>query len=377
MIQKRILVLEPSGSRWGSENVLLDLLRAMRLDEWSIAVCCPPNTPILDELAKLEVPTYPCFIAGLHRKGRVSRVVALARLIRAVLRFRPDMIYVNQSGVTRIALLAARILNLPVVCSVKLFEDVEYLGKLRPTTCQVHKIICVSEAIKKAFLEKTDIPNHQLATVYDPYLPTFPWDSLPSVYDSRQNTSFACVARLAPSKGQDMVLHALAELKKRNIAATVIMVGSAEDAGYEKELHALASKLNVEDRVRWMGTRQDFFAVTERCFAWLCPSKYDPFPRVTLAALDAGSFPIACTGSGGPAELIQKSGGGLLYPEQTGTSLAEAMLKAMEMPARQRKKFAIDGRAWVSENCAPTNAATQTQAIWIDAINAKISRKTR
>lgn len=352
--------------------MLLDLLKSTPLMEWDVGVCCPPETPIIEELKKLSVTVFPTFIAGLHLKGTWSRLVALKNLTLTVLRFRPDLIYVNQAGVTRLALLAARINHIPVISSVKLVEDIERLETLKAKAEALPKIICVSQYIINGFKNNGIVPTRRLAMIYDPYEPEFDWKEGPREETSVTVDSFACIARVAYSKGQDVVLHALAELKRRDVSANVTFVGSSGPGEiFGEEMTNLTRELEVEDRANWVGTKKDFFAFGAGCIAWLCPSRHDPFPRVMLAALDAGTLPIAWVGSGGPAEMIKASGGGILYDRQNGRSLAEAMIRAMKMTNSARKDMVSKGRAWVHDHCSPTKSARKTVDLWAGVLDAK------
>jgi len=51
----RAIVVEPAGNLWGSEWVLVGFLATVAGSPWQIAVCCPPNTPIVEHLAALPV----------------------------------------------------------------------------------------------------------------------------------------------------------------------------------------------------------------------------------------------------------------------------------------------------------------------------------
>jgi hypothetical protein len=88
---------------------------------------------------------------------------------------------------------------------------------------------------------------------------------------------------------------------------------------------------------------------------------------VILEAWDAGAVPIAWMGSGGPAEIIEVSGGGLLYGEQTGESLGLQIRRVIEFEPEQRQALVERGRAWLSQNCDPVRYATRMLSYW-DAI---------
>ena len=143
----RVLIVEPAGNLWGSERALLDVLAGR--PQAAFAVCCPPATPIVAELNKLSIPLLPFFVAGLHLKSRWARLRAALGVLRACLRFRPDVIHLNQAGCYRVAMLAAMLLRLPIVAHVRLFEDAGYLARCAARRGRLRAIIAVSNSIAR------------------------------------------------------------------------------------------------------------------------------------------------------------------------------------------------------------------------------------
>lgn len=359
----RVLILEPSGQLWGSERVLLELIDSLPPGSVELAVCCPPNVPIIEQFLQRRIPMFPCFTANLHRKSRFARLTALLRFLRVVGRFRPDLIYLSAGGCAKFGVWARRLLGVPVVAGVKLVEDIAYLSS--PAGQQLDRIICVSRFIRADFLRRGVIPEDSLKLIYDPYVPQFDWTAVPAVEQPRNPDEFVCVARLAHSKGQDLVVRAIAVLKNRGYPVRVRFVGDAEPGSiFAETLKELAADLDVSDCCEWLGARSNFFDYGEGCAAWLCPSRFDPFPRVMLAAIDSGSFPIAWSESGGPAELIKSSGGGLLYDDPSPESIADAMMRAALLTPEARRQIVEGGRRFIAENCNPVVNAEQTLSVW-------------
>src|SRR6516225_5496965 len=64
----RTLVIEGSGELWGSERALLDLLDV--LPRTDLAICCPAQMPLNDELNRRRLLVLPYYVYGLHLKSR-------------------------------------------------------------------------------------------------------------------------------------------------------------------------------------------------------------------------------------------------------------------------------------------------------------------
>ena len=371
VVAMRVLILEPSGNLWGSERVLLDFLHAAAsANDWTIGVCCPPATPILPELARLAVEVLPTFPANLHQKSKVSWLRAAVGLIRTVARFRPELIHVNQAGATRMALLAGRVLKLPVVTHVRLAEDVRYIEALRAAPRALPKIICISRHIRHMFgaassVEPKQLTIKQLTMMYDPYRARCNWSPRALSGDTSTRAAFSCIGRLATIKGQDVLLHAIAVLAREGTDAEVSFVGTAglgDDFG--TELQRLSAQLKITERVNWAGFQRDAVSFIEGSAALVCPSHEEPLGRVIFEAWDAGTVPVAWAGSGGPAEVIEACDGGVLYEEQNGQSLANALKKVMAFSDDERYAMISRGRAWLREQCDPRRYTDEMLELW-------------
>ena len=340
--KRKVLILEPSGNLWGSERVLLDLLRSELLSTWHVGLCCPPDTLLLSELKSIRADLFPHFPVNLHLKNRIKRLAATARLLHVARKFRPQVLYVNQAGATKIALAVGVLLRIPVVTHVRLVEDVGYVLSLRQRK-RLGRTICVSNFIRQLFHKPEG--HDLLRTVYDPYSRRCDWSGSPPIQNS---TDVICVGRLVKSKRQDLVIRSIAHLKSENHIIKASFVGSGI---YAAELAELALELRVSEHIEWSGFQRDVFPRLSRAGMLVCPSDTESLGRVIFEAWDAGIVPIAWTGSGGAAEVIRSSGGGVLYDKQEPSSLAEAIRDVTKMTVTERQYFITNGRKWLRSNC--------------------------
>lgn len=139
---------------------------------------------------------------------------------------------------------------------------------------------------------------------------------------------FGTAGRLSVEKGHRFLLDAFASLTNSNPQANVFLVLLGEG----RELHALqqqASRLGIEDRVRFAGFQKN-------CLQWMrlldClvqPSLTEGTPNSVLEALHA-RVPVIATAVGGVPELIADSDSGLLVPPSDAPSLATAMQRLLD-----------------------------------------------
>ena len=344
----RVLVMEASGNLWGSERALLDLIDHMPTIE--LAVCCPPNRPLLNEFAKRQIRVFPHFVYGLHEKSRWSRLWAVFSVLRACLAFRPDVIYLNQSGSYRVVMPTARLMNLPIVAHIRIFEDAAYLARQHPSKARLNSLIAISKAIEyeiRSFKELDTIPVH---CIYDAYASRYKTRS-PVVSQSISNR-VACVGRLVSIKGQDILIRAVSLLKKSGFHVECLFAGDGQ-ADYCEELKELVLSLDVSSSIQWLGFADDVISKLRTCRVLVCPSQREPLGRVIFEAWDAGAIPIVFAGSGGGAEIVADSGGGLLYNQQSPDCLARVLKGALALEDGEQARLVDNGRSWMAKNCNP------------------------
>ena len=108
-------------------------------------------------------------------------------------------------------------------------------------------------------------------------------------------------SRLAPWKGQHIVLQALASLPGvRCVIAGAALFG--EDA-YATKLHEMVRELGLADRVRFVGHRSDVPRLMQACDAVIHPSvDPEPFGRTLIEAM-LMRVPVIATDAGAPSEI--------------------------------------------------------------------------
>jgi glycosyltransferase involved in cell wall biosynthesis len=97
----------------------------------------------------------------------------------------------------------------------------------------------------------------------------------------------------------------------------------------EHELKALAQRLGVSDRVRFLGWRSDASALYRTADVCLFPSRYEPLGNTVIQAWAHGC-PIVAAASQGPGVLITDDVDGLLTPLDDATALAAAARRVVE-----------------------------------------------
>src|SRR4029077_895459 len=112
---------------------------------------------------------------------------------------------------------------LPMVSHIRLFEDASYLARQAPRPRRLRGIIAISSAVEaeiRRFQELDAIPLHR---IYDAYAPSP--RPLPPSSTERTDNRVACVGRLEPGKGQDLLVHAIDILNTLDASVECLIVG--------------------------------------------------------------------------------------------------------------------------------------------------------
>ena len=149
-----------------------------------------------------------------------------------------------------------------------------------------------------------------------------------------------CIARLAPEKGQEHLLHALAELARAGRPASCAIIGSGQE---RRRLERLSSSLGLT-RVVFHGSTssQGVREILAGSDAMVLPSMRLPNRRtegLPVALVEAMSMgvPVVASRVAGTPELVRDGETGLLVEPGCVPQLARAIERLMDDPARARR----------------------------------------
>ena len=127
--------------------------------------------------------------------------------------------------------------------------------------------------------------------------------------------------RLHVNKGFDVLLQSL-----RNIPEAILwLAGSGPEDG---PLKKLCNELGLQDRVRFLGWRNDVTALMKTVDIFICPSRYEGLGSIVMESWAHGC-PIIATASEGPGEVIEHGKTGILTPVDDARSLADAVMELL------------------------------------------------
>jgi glycosyltransferase involved in cell wall biosynthesis len=151
------------------------------------------------------------------------------------------------------------------------------------------------------------------------------------------------VGRLTEAKDCPNLLNAFAAATKSDDRAVLLMVGRGN---LDEQTYAVAKSLNLGDRVRFLGIREDIPAIMSAADAYVMSSAWEGMPLV-LQEASATELPVVSTDVGGVAEVVLRNRSGLLVPPKNSEELAGAMRRMMVMSPDVRRQMGRTGRKHV------------------------------
>jgi glycosyltransferase involved in cell wall biosynthesis len=123
------------------------------------------------------------------------------------------------------------------------------------------------------------------------------------------------LANLAPHKGQETAIRAVAELKMRgvDIACWLTGVERGGEGTYTGRLRSLISELGVNERVRLMGYRHDAPDLLRAADFFLLPSTHEGLP-ISILEAQASKVPVLASPTAGIPEVVADGETGFLIP---------------------------------------------------------------
>lgn len=139
--------------------------------------------------------------------------------------------------------------------------------------------------------------------------------------------TIGCVALFRPRKGLEVLLDALAELKRRGLPVRLRAVGRFETRDYEEQVLRQAQQLGVSADVDWRGFTSEVDRELAAMDVFVLPSLFgEGLPMVVLEAMAAG-VPVVGTRVEGVPEAIRHEVDGLIAEPGSAASLADALAR--------------------------------------------------
>jgi glycosyltransferase involved in cell wall biosynthesis len=326
-----------TGKISGAELVLLDVVRAWPGASAFLFEDGPLGTVLASKGLSVKLSRWGRGLTQIHRDSSVFRVVPfVGRLCAIVLELAResrnfDIVYANSQKAFVLSAIATTVTRRPLVWHLHDIINGAHFGAMQRrlqvalANRRATKVIVPSQAAATAFVEEGG--RRDLVEVIANGIDGIPEQQTPvelrHVLRLPDGPLLGVFSRLAPWKGQHIVLHALTKLPGVNC----IIAGEAlfgEDS-YAADLKTTVSELALGDRVHFLGQRSDVPRLMRAVDVVIHPSiDPEPFGRTLVEAMLAGVPVIATNNGAAPDILDQGRAGSLIAPNDP-----EALVKAI------------------------------------------------
>lgn len=202
------------------------------------------------------------------------------------------------------------------------------------------RIICQSRAMGEDLAREIGIPAEKIVVLPNPVdlegilaacETPFAW--------SGPGPHLLAAGRLAPEKGFDLLIEALAMVRKRFPDADLTIAGTG---GEKAALEALCCAMNLGNTVRFAECVRTPYGFFPGATLFVLSSRYEGMPNALLEAAAAGLPLVATPASGGVVDLLRERRGAWLAEQVSAEALADALLQALNSirpGARVRHEF--------------------------------------
>ncbi|MGH9377246.1 MAG: glycosyltransferase [Terriglobia bacterium] len=349
----------------GSERQFTLLVNALRQRDFRVEVGCLARIGSFQSGIG-EVTEFPCG-GNLYGWRSWRSRFALARRLRA----RHIEIAQAFDFYTNLMLVpAARFAGIPVVLgSHRQLGDLLGASHFRAQGFSFRlcdRVICNSRASAQTLLNQglserkiEIIPNGLPDDAFAPAPPALP--------RSAETLRVGMIARMNnPVKNYPGFLRAAARLAPKFPHLEFVLVG---DGPLRPEFEQLSKSLGLEDRVRFLGDRQDIPAVLASLDVSVLNSFSESLSNSILESMAAG-LPVVATNVGGNADLVLEGETGFLVPPDDEAALADAIERLLARPDL-RSSFGERAKHLASDNFSMDRATARHEQLYAQLLSAK------
>ncbi len=248
----------------------------------------------------------------IHRPEGSRNPFYILKFNLALRHIHPDIVHIHVDSIMRL-----------IVKSRK----TKYVGTIHNTGIDVKhllradRIFAISQAVKDDLKSRLNIDSTIVVNGID-------FDKIDKNKRKKPSSPLRMVQTgrvVIYQKGHDILIRAIAILKKKGLQTHVDFIGEPKD---KEMLLQLANGLDVSDSVNFLGCydRSDLYKKLSEYDLGVMPSRFEGFGLALVEAM-AAAIPVIASNVDGPAEILKENRYGLLFESENPEALADAIAK--------------------------------------------------
>ena len=355
----------------GVERHLLTLCGGLRREgvDARLLLLVERGLPMDEYVAECEQREIPC--QRLVIRHDVDPTLT-ARLAQAIGKVAPDLVHLHLIHAEIYGNLAARRAGVRRIIvsrhNLDAFREKWWLRTiLRRFWQEVDIAVVIAEHLRRQVQGTEGVPAGKIRRVFyglEPAQEPKPMDLREEIGIAEDNLLVGCVSRLMPQKGLSDGLLAFERGAPKD--AHLLIIG---DGPLRGRLEKQAAGLKSQERVHFLGWRQDAAQCLEDIDILLMPSHWEGFGLVILEAFRAGTA-ILASDVGGIAEVIEDGVSGMLCPPGDIDGFA-AGLARLGADSDLRARMASRGLQRFEEHFTAARMVSETLALYRETLEAR------
>lgn len=348
----KILLVSTGLGMGGAEKQVCDLADQFFLKKHEIQIIAltgelvlrPQQTAIQIEFLKMKKN-----LLGFWR--------AYFQLRKIVKAYQPDIVHAHMFHANIMSRLLRFTVSMPcLICSA---HSTNEGGRLRMLVYRLSNFLSdvftnVSQDAVNAFVKKKAVSAGNIKAM--PNGIDITHFKKMGIKEEKTNFIFIAIGRLHIPKDYPNLLKAFSLLYHKKTHVRLWIVGGGE---LEKELQSLAQKLQINDRVKFLGQRTDVSFLLNQADAFVLSSRHEGLPLSVIEAMACEKVVVA-TDCGGVKEVMD--GNGFLVNPQDSQALSQAMVACTELSVKKREQIGRASRQHVVNHYAIEKVSDK----WLD-----------
>ncbi|MCW5787605.1 MAG: glycosyltransferase family 4 protein [Nitrospira sp.] len=339
---RTILFLSTSSGPGGAERVISNLAASLDPRRYRAILCLFRPGWLKERSESCGIRT---FVLPTQGMTDWRWAIQFKRLLRQE---QVDVIHAHEFDANVQGACVAALSGIPLVATVhgknyyweRLRRRLAYRWVSRRAT-----MVAVSEDLKQFIVGKVGIPTSRVKVLYNG-VDVLPQCTPAEVVECRKELGLpedhqivGVVGNLYPVKGHQYLIEAIPAVLKTCPNTSFVFAGRGQ---LESELKAQACRLGVDERVHFLGLRQDIPRILAMLDLFVLPSLSEGLSMAILEAMIAGK-PVVATQVGGNPELVINEETGFLVPPRDSQALGDKLIVSLTN-TQQSAEFAERGK---------------------------------
>lgn len=303
----------------------------------------------------IRIITVPSFVRRIHPFCDLKTFFTLIKILRQK---RPDIVHTHTSKAGILGRWAAFFARIPIIVHTphghvfwgyfNKWETSFYIIVEKLTACITDKIIAITQQEKNDHLDFHIAIENKFSVVHSGIsLGKFFNTSVDSAWMKRElgvpegNLLVGTTGRLTHIKGHRYLIEAARKIVDKRPDTTFVFLGDGE---LLNELKNMASRLGIEENVKFLGWRPDVAELMSAFDVFVLPSLNEGMGRVLVEAMALGK-PIVASNVGGIPDLVIDGKNGFLVPAADVETMAARIRELLDDPGK-REEMGNTGRRY-------------------------------